>query len=72
MAEYALPREFPGAKFAYIALMTKATTKGHHIWIEQCAAAETIRDKFGLDKALAYLIGEKLFSWLYLSELHPE
>jgi hypothetical protein len=32
----------------------------HEIWIEQCEAARDIREAFGLQKALGYLIGEKL------------
>jgi hypothetical protein len=34
------------------------------IWIEQCEAARDIREAFGLDKALSYLIGEKLLNFL--------
>jgi hypothetical protein len=40
----------------------------HKIWIDQCAAAEGIRERFGLDDALRYLIGEKLFSFVQASE----
>ena len=29
----------------------------HEIWIEQCEAARDIREAFGLQKALGYLIG---------------
>jgi len=36
----------------------------HKIWIEQCAAAEDIRDHFGPDDTLSYLIGEKLDTFL--------
>jgi hypothetical protein len=31
----------------------------HINWIEQCAAARGIEDEFGMQKALAYLVGEK-------------
>ncbi|MGH7354686.1 MAG: hypothetical protein ACRELS_08960 [Candidatus Rokuibacteriota bacterium] len=34
----------------------------HEIWIEQCEAAWDIREAFGLQKALGYLIGEKLLN----------
>ncbi len=44
----------------------------HKIWIEQCAATEDIRQRFGLENALDYLIGEKLFSFVRASEQHPE
>src|SRR5688572_8225873 len=44
----------------------------HKIWIEQCAATEDIRQHFGLEHALDYLIGEKLFSFVRASEQHPE
>lgn len=36
----------------------------HKIWIEQCEAARDIRDAFGLQKALGYLIGEKFLNFL--------
>jgi hypothetical protein len=51
---------------------TKSTTKVQPFWMEQCVAAEIIRDRFGLDKALVYLIGEKLFTWISISERQPE
>jgi len=44
----------------------------HKIWIEQCAATEDIRQRFGLESALDYLIGEKLFSFVGASEQDPE
>src|SRR5437868_652520 len=40
----------------------------HKIWIEQCAAARRIREHFGLEKALVYLIGQKLFTFIGSSE----
>jgi hypothetical protein len=44
----------------------------HKIWIEQCEATETIRERFGLQNALDYLIGEKLFYFVAAAEQHPE
>lgn len=43
----------------------------HRIWIEQCEATEDIREHFGLENALGYLIGEKLFTFLFVSEQDP-
>jgi hypothetical protein len=43
----------------------------HKIWIEQCEATEDIREHFGLENALGYLIGEKLFTFLFVSEQDP-
>ena len=40
----------------------------HKVWIDQCAAAEDIRESFGLKSALDYLIGEKLLTFLSASE----
>jgi hypothetical protein len=40
--------------------------------MEQCAATENIRQRFGLENALDYLIGEKLFSFVTASEQHPD
>ena len=48
--------------------MSSSSIEFHKIWIDQCAATEDIRDSFGLEKALGYLIGEKLFTFLMASE----
>jgi hypothetical protein len=48
--------------------MTSPSTEFHKIWIEQCAATEDIRERFGLKNALDYLIGEKLFTFVTASE----
>jgi hypothetical protein len=52
--------------------MSTPSLEFHKIWIEQCAATEDIRQRFGLENALDYLIGEKLFSFVRSSEQHPE
>ena len=44
----------------------------HKIWIEQCDAACDIREAFGLEKALGYLIGEKLVNFVRAADRHPE
>lgn len=40
----------------------------HKLWIDQCEATEEIRDHFGLNNALDYLIREKLFSFVHAAE----
>jgi hypothetical protein len=40
----------------------------HRIWIEQCEAARGIEVEFGTQRALAYLIGEKLINFLEAAE----
>lgn len=42
------------------------------IWIDQCEATEGIRERFGLEDALDYLIGEKLFHFVQAAEQHLE
>jgi len=37
------------------------------IWIDQCEAAEQIRNQYGFLSALDYLIGERLFSFVATS-----
>lgn len=37
--------------------------KLHEIWIEQCEAARTIRDRYGLAAAFDYLVEEKLLNF---------
>ena len=44
----------------------------HRIWIDQCEAARNIKEAFGVDKALGYLIGEKFLNFLQASDHHPE
>jgi len=48
--------------------MSSLSTECHKIWIEQCAATEDIRERFGTRNALDYLIGEKLFTFVMASE----
>jgi hypothetical protein len=43
-------------------VMSTPSTEYHKIWVEQGAATEDIRERFGLERALDYLVGEKLFS----------
>lgn len=42
------------------------------IWVEQCEAAEGIEADYGTEKALGYLIGEKLLNFLEVAETKPE
>jgi hypothetical protein len=51
--------------------MSSPPIEFHKIWIEQCAATEAIRERFGLQNALDYLIGEKIFSFVGASERDP-
>lgn len=51
--------------------MGDSSIQFHKIWIEQCEATEGIRERFGLDDALHYLVGEKLFSFVHASEEDP-
>jgi hypothetical protein len=52
--------------------MGDSSIQFHKIWIEQCEATEGIRERFGLEDALRYLIGEKLFSFVQASEEDPD
>ncbi len=42
--------------------------KFHKKWIEQCDASVGIKERYGTEKALGYLIGEKLFMHLEIAE----
>jgi hypothetical protein len=46
--------------------------KAHHIWIEQCEAAQTVRARFGLTAAFDYLVGEKLINFTSAASTHPD
>jgi hypothetical protein len=52
--------------------MNSPSLECHKIWIEQCAATEDIRKNFGLQNALDYLVGEKLFTFIMISEQDPK
>lgn len=43
----------------------------HETWVEQCEASRDIREAFGLQKALGYLIGEKLLNLLRVADENP-
>ena len=42
-----------------------------NIWIEQCDAARGIRDDWGTQKALGYLVGEKLLHYIHAADSDP-
>lgn len=52
--------------------MNSSSTEFHKIWVEQCEAAEDIRQQYGLNSALDYLIGEKLFTFVEAAEQDAE
>ena len=43
----------------------------HTLWIEQCEAALGIHERYALERALGYLIGEKLIDFVRESENDP-
>ena len=42
-----------------------------NIWIAQCEAARGIREEWGIRKALGYLVGEKLLSYIHAADSDP-
>jgi hypothetical protein len=44
--------------------------KLHEIWIEQCEAARTIKDRYGLKAAFDYLVDEKLLNFAEAASEH--
>ncbi len=44
----------------------------HKIWEEQCEATRTIRERFGVENALDYLIGEKLLNFAKAADQDPD
>ena len=49
-----------------------ANIKFQDIWIEQCAAAHSIKARFGVGDAFGYLVGEKLVNYVESSQDRPE
>ena len=45
--------------------------KHHQVWIEQCEAAWTIRERFGLEAAFDHVVGEKLMNFARVARDHP-
>lgn len=45
--------------------------QGHKIWIEQCEATHAIKERFGVQNALDYLIGEKLLGFVAAAADRP-
>ena len=52
--------------------MSSPSIEFHKIWIDQCAATEDIRESFGQENALDYLIGEKLLTFAEVAEQRAE
>jgi hypothetical protein len=52
--------------------MSNAPIQFEKIRIDQCQATESILGQFGLQNALDYLIGEKLFNFVQAAEQRPE
>jgi hypothetical protein len=46
--------------------------KAHKIWIEQCAAVQTIKARFGLPAAFDYVVGEKLMNYASAASRDPD
>jgi hypothetical protein len=49
-----------------------STHRFQDIWLEQCAAARSIRERFGLKDAFDYLVGEKLMNYADAAATRPE
>jgi hypothetical protein len=47
-------------------------TPFHALWRDQCEAARAIQDRYGLENALDYLVGEKLMNFVEAAEERPE
>jgi hypothetical protein len=45
--------------------------KQHEIWIEQCEAAQTINERYGIKAAFDYIVGEKLMNHAEAASQHP-
>ena len=45
--------------------------KFDQIWIEQCEAARGIRERYGLEAAFDYAVGEKLMNFASTARNHP-
>lgn len=55
-----------------VILVANMTIEFHLIWKDQCDAARGIKEEFGAEKALGYLIGEKLVNFVRAAQTRPE
>lgn len=46
--------------------------ESHKVWVDQCEAARGIQAEWGTEKALGYLLGEKLLEFVRASDTRPE
>ena len=46
-------------------------TDQHDLWREQCDAALGIKERFGSEESLGYLLGEKFLNFLRACDRHP-
>jgi hypothetical protein len=46
--------------------------KAHYMWMEQCAATHSIRERYGVAAAFDYLVAEKLRNFASAAAAHPE
>ena len=51
---------------------TMAMSRARTVWTSQCDVAPSIREKFGLEAALDYLISEKLLNFAEAATSHPD
>jgi hypothetical protein len=52
--------------------MTMNMRRFQDVWIEQCAAAERIREDHGVKDAFNYIVGEKLMTYAQTAVTRPE
>ncbi len=44
----------------------------HKVWVEQCDATATIKERFGVQSAFDYLVAEKLTNFAGAAQQRPE
>jgi hypothetical protein len=58
--------------FRYDGKRTMDARKSHHIWMEQCEATHTIKERYGTTAAFDYLVREKLMNFAAAAADHPD
>jgi len=66
------PANGRGVDTPMITLTRKTESVQPKLWMEQSAAAANIRDRFGLENALQYVLGEKFVNFLSACEWYPK
>jgi hypothetical protein len=69
LASVRILSEESGSKFDYVRRMVM---KPRELWMDKCVAARGVKENFGTEDAIKYLIGEKFLDFLDVAETRKD